>query len=217
MRFTTLSSVALLIPAIGCEPVQPGLGGGPAPMDGEWRMHVVHVDSIGRCGMLRDSDLEGLVMGMEVATRDDWGIRFDIEGMELKGNMDSGQIYAQGRLIEEQVVVVSDDEHDVPEETEVEEPDHGKSYSEGDSARTPDSHGEDQPMRHGDSRVDCEHDDLFHDGGGTHNRVCYSNAACVLILDFEATHMNDGADREEPIIETSGPPNQWPRKERMYH
>ena len=49
------------------------------------------VDSMGRCGMLRDSDLEGLVMGMNVATRDDWGIRFDIEGMELKGNMDSAR------------------------------------------------------------------------------------------------------------------------------
>ena len=177
------------------------------PYYGEWRLHVVHVDSIGRCGMLRDSDLEGLVMGMEVATRDDWGIRFDIEGMELKGNMDSGQIYAQGRLIEEQVVVVSDDEHDVPEETEVEEPDHGKSYSEGDSARTPDSHGEDQPMRHGGIHTELIASTMTRSmmEGELTIEYDYSNAACVLILDFEATHMNDGADREEPIIETSEP------------
>ena len=205
MRFTALSFVTLFISATGCEPVQPGLSGGPAPIDGEWRLRVMSVDSMGRCGMLRDSDLEGLVMGMDVATRDDWGIRLDIEGMELKGNMDSGQIYAQGHLIDEQGVSIGSEGRDVPEDLDMDESDQGAASDPVYSDIEPPV--EDKPVRDGGVHTELVANTVTRSRMEGELTIEYeqSNSECVLILDFEAFHMDSGVDDKEPMIDVPKP------------
>ena len=205
MRITTLSFVTLFVSAFGCEPVQPGLSGGPAPTDGEWHLRVVSVDSMGRCGMLRDSELEGLVMGMEVATRDDWGIRFDIEGMKLKGNMDSGQIYAQGSLIDESVVSVGREDRDVPEDYDKDEPDQGASSGAVYSDIEPPV--EDEPVRDGGVHTELVANTITRARMEGELTIEYeqSNSGCLLILDFEAFHLDSDVDDKEPMIDFPKP------------
>jgi hypothetical protein len=199
----SLAPIALSIALIGCEPVSPIIDGtGPAPADGEWKMEIIAAESHGACGAATDEDILGMVMGMDLETDGEHGIRFDLEGMSLKGYMDSGWMHAHGKIVEEYVTGVDvdvdadGDETDPPTDEDSESGHGGQSSddSDGRSSAEPDS---DRGMG---VHATIEAITLTKTTMEGELVIEYDlpEMKCVMILDFEADHMDRG-DRDEPV------------------
>ena len=209
MRFSHISLFSLVLSALACEPVSPIIeGNGASPVDGEWRMEVVDVESHGRCG-IDDSELLGLTMGMTVETRDETGIRFNIDGMELKGTMDSGWLYATGRIVEDSPAIDVEVESDIPIDDE-EDWDHGGSSSEGSDARTQEDR---EPRSEMGVHTVLEAIALTRTRMEGELTVEYDlpEMQCVLVLEFDAAHTGD-QDRP-PVAEPVEPVETEPKEE----
>ena len=95
----TLSPLTLALSILACEPASPHIVyDGPTPADGVWQMEIIGTQSHGACEMLRGEPVVGMFMGMRLETQGETGIRFDIEGLNLKGHVDAGWIEASGYI-----------------------------------------------------------------------------------------------------------------------
>ena len=201
----TLSPLVLALSLFACEPVDPIIDGGPAPADGLWEMEVIAVDSHGRCGLTDDTDLLGLTMEMELKTRDEHGIRFDLEGLMLKGYIDSGWIHAEGGLTTGPTVSVAiDDGVDVEEGTSADDDDvdHGGASSEGSEGRSSEQGGDSRRPPSDSEGIHATIEGWTMGRGSMEGELTIQydlpETQCVLVLEFEAEYMGR-RDRDEPV------------------
>ena len=135
--------------------------------------------------------------GYGVATRDDWGIRFDIEGLELKGNMDSGQIYAQGHLIDQHGVSVGSEDRDVPEDFDMDES--GQGASSGAVYSDIEPPVEDKPVRDGGVHTELVANTVTRARMEGELTIEYDHPIQdAFILDFEAFHLDSDVMTKNP-------------------
>ena len=97
IRFLVPTSLSFVL--LACPPIEPFIDGGPDPVDGLWRMEIISAGTHGNCGMIDISDLQDVEIGMNLDTRNGSLVRFQIEGLELKGETDGGWVRATGRMI----------------------------------------------------------------------------------------------------------------------
>ena len=188
-RLITVSSLSLSASLLACEPVSPIFEGGPAPEDGIWEMEITQVSAKGHCGMAEVAELHGLLFTMDVDPKGEHGIRFDIEGLSLKGYEDGGFMHAEGRITMDSAVGGV-----VDNVSEVDEPEVGE-----DTESIPVQEG------HRTESVDIDRDQ----SDGMHAELSATTRTsswmsgelildydrydmdCVIVLEFEASHEGD--------------------------
>ena len=209
-RLITVSSLSLSVSLLACEPVSPIFEGGPAPEDGVWEMEITQVSAKGHCGMSELAELHGLLFTMDVEPKGEHGIRFDIEGLSLKGYEDSGVMHAEGRITMDSAVGVVVDDATEPGEPEVGEEAESIPVQEGHRSESVD--------------IDRDHGDGMHAELSATTRTSswmsgelildydLSDMDCVIVLEFEASHEGDYS--RPPISEPDpSPESEDPEKE----
>ena len=195
-RLSALSSLALSLSLLACEPIDPVIEGGPSPEDGVWQMEITHVDAKGRCGAVGLSDLEGLVLEMDVDSKGDHGIRFDIEGLDLKGFKDEGIVHAEGRItMDSTVAVVVDDGGDV-DEPEVGDSSISETGQEAHRTERPELDREEGEGMH--AVLDAMTRTSTWMSGELVLEYDRSDLKCVMVLEFEASHDGEHTHSTDP-------------------
>ena len=188
-RLITVSSLSLTASLLACEPVSPIFEGGPAPEDGIWEMKITQVSAKGHCGMAEVAELQGLLFTMDVDPKGEHGIRFDIEGLSLKGYEDGGFMHAEGRITRDSAVGVVVDDVTEPGEPEVGEDDDSIPVQEGHRTESVDIDRDEGDGMHAELSATTRTSswmsgELLLDYNG-------SDMDCVIVLEFEASHEGD--------------------------
>ncbi len=151
---TPLTLIALTLTSFACEPVEPSIpqprdcaepGGsteepsgnciapaGPELASGAWELQLGDVWTEGACLDLHDAayEIAGTTLPLELELMGDSGLRMDLDGLRMLGELEGSSLWAEGQMGMETVVVTceTDDEPvpgGVPCPANPPEPDHG--------------------------------------------------------------------------------------------